>query len=94
MKASNYLIHYHNGAMAAAGLIVLIEGGLNWREKDKFGMTLEESLSMSKSMNNKQIDEVASIIYTLKDMDEKLRVCRHFWRIDCTSAAVRYSCWQ
>ena len=45
MKASNYALHYHNGAMAAESLIALIEAGLDWRETDKFGMTLEDSLS-------------------------------------------------
>lgn len=75
MKASNYLVHYHNGAMAAAGLIALVESDLlDWREQDKFGMTLEQSLTMSKSMNMKQIDEVASVIYTKKDLLEKLEV--------------------
>ena len=75
MKASNYLVHYNNGVMATAALLALVESDLlDWRETDKFGMTLEESLTMSKSMNLKQIDEVASVIYTKKDHLEKIEV--------------------
>ena len=55
MKASNYALHYHNGAMAAESLIALIEAGLDWRETDKFGMTLEDSLSLGFSTRSSTI---------------------------------------
>ena len=61
--------------MATEGLIALVENGFDFREKDKFGKTLEELIPMCQAMSCKQIDKVQSVIWSKKDYSEMKKDC-------------------
>ena len=61
--------------MATEGLIALVENGFDFREKDKFGKTLEELIPMCQAMSCKQIDKVQSVIWNKKDYSEMKKDC-------------------
>ena len=75
LTAANYLIRHKNGHMATEGLIALVENGFDFREKDKFGKTLEELIPMCQAMSCKQIDKVQSVIWNKKDYSEMKKDC-------------------
>ena len=60
-----------NSAAGAAGLIVLIDHGYDFRARDDWGMNLEDLINADDvTMSYKQIDEVQCKMWSLKDIDE------------------------